>query len=57
MILMMAPQHPARFSRHALVRLVVITILLGALLGAGAWWVLTMLWGDLWSNGLQFFPG
>ncbi|WP_162641569.1 hypothetical protein [Streptosporangium sp. 'caverna'] len=50
---MTAPQHPAWFSWHALARLVVVTILLGAMLGAGAWRVPAMLWGE----GLQFLPG
>ncbi|MBB2743574.1 UNVERIFIED_ORG: hypothetical protein FHR35_003410 [Microbispora rosea subsp. rosea] len=50
-------QRQTRRSPHALVKLVVVTLLLGAAIGAGVFFALALMWHSLWGEGPMFFPG
>ncbi|MFF3671993.1 hypothetical protein [Microtetraspora malaysiensis] len=54
---MTLPRRPARRSPRALVKLVVVTLLLGAAIGAGVFLALALLWDALWGDGPMFLPG
>ncbi|WP_433425149.1 hypothetical protein ACQP1V_19835 [Microtetraspora malaysiensis] len=54
---MTPPQRPARRSPRALVKLVVVTLLLGIAIGAGIFWALALLWDALWGEGPMFLLG
>ncbi len=46
-----------RPTGRALVALVVMTLVLGAVLGVGVWWLLAMTWNAVWSGLLSAGPG
>ncbi|MGI5156000.1 hypothetical protein [Microbispora sp. CA-102843] len=54
---MTLPQRQTRRSPHALVKLIVVTLLLGAAIGAGVFLALALLWDAFWGEGPMFFPG
>ncbi|GAA0380941.1 hypothetical protein GCM10009530_34610 [Microbispora corallina] len=41
----------------SLLRLVVVTLVLGAAIGAGVWWALALLWHAIWGEGPMWLPG
>ncbi len=54
---MTLPQPQTRRSPHALVKLVLVTLLLGAAIGGGVFLALALMWHSLWGEGPVFLPG
>ncbi|WP_185949366.1 hypothetical protein [Microbispora sp. KK1-11] len=54
---MTLPRRPIRRSPYALVKLVVVTLLLGAAIGAGVFLALALMWRALWGEAPVFLPG
>ncbi|GIH60739.1 hypothetical protein [Microbispora siamensis] len=52
---MTLPQRQTRRSLHALVKLVVVALLLGAAIGGGIFLALPLLWHALWGEGPAMF--
>ncbi|MEU8193485.1 hypothetical protein AB0C10_06850 [Microbispora amethystogenes] len=47
----------SRRSTHALLKLIVLVVVLGAAIGVGVFWLLAALWHSFWGAGPQFLPG
>ncbi|MEU8172482.1 hypothetical protein AB0C14_06380 [Microbispora hainanensis] len=50
-------QGPARRFPYALVKLVVVTLVLGAGIGGAVFLALALAWHSVWGDGLIPFPG
>ncbi|GIH40964.1 hypothetical protein Mco01_39640 [Microbispora corallina] len=55
--LMAASPRPIPPRWVSLLRLVVVTLVLGAAIGAGVWWALALLWHAIWGEGPMWLPG
>lgn len=51
------PRRSTRRSPYALMKLVAVTLLLGAGIGGGVFLALALMWHSLWGEGPMFFPG